>query len=98
MRWNRALTARACAIRGTLTSHRTTGMSSQRMDSRRGKPAPSRPRVVLTHGDDKARNALARAIAERHGIEAGLPDLFDLIEDGPAAAVAANRWSGRAGC
>jgi hypothetical protein len=37
------------------------------------------------------------AIAERHGIEAELPDLFDLIEDGPAAAVAANHWHGRAG-
>ena len=59
--------------------------------------APSRSHVVLTHGDDKARNALARAIAERHGIEAELPDLFDLIEDGPAVAVAANRWRGRAG-
>ena len=60
--------------------------------------APSRPRAVLTHGHDNARNALAWAIAERHGIEAELPDLFDLIEDGLAAAVAANRWRGRAGC
>ena len=46
--------------------------------------APSRPRVVLTHGEDKARQALARAIASRHGIAAELPGLFDVLEDRPA--------------
>jgi metallo-beta-lactamase family protein len=47
--------------------------------------APSRPRVLLTHGEDTARRALARAIAERYGIEAELPGLFDVLEDVPAA-------------
>jgi metallo-beta-lactamase family protein len=46
--------------------------------------APSRPRVILTHGEDKARQALARAIAARHGIETELPDLFDVFLDEPA--------------
>jgi metallo-beta-lactamase family protein len=50
--------------------------------------APSRPRVVLTHGENRARQALARAIAERHGIEAELPDLFDVLEDEPAPVAA----------
>ena len=52
--------------------------------------APSRPRVILTHGEDKARQALARAIAARHGIEAELPDLFDVLEDEPARVGAAH--------
>lgn len=50
--------------------------------------APSRPRVVLTHGEDKARNALARAIAQRHGIGAELPGLYDVLEDRPAHVAA----------
>jgi metallo-beta-lactamase family protein len=41
--------------------------------------APSRPRVVLTHGEDAARSALAAAIAQRYGIEAERPHLDDLI-------------------
>ena len=53
--------------------------------------APSRPRVVLTHGEDKARQALARAIAARHGIETELPDLFEVVEDEPARVAAAHR-------
>ena len=32
--------------------------------------APARPRLVLTHGEDHAREALAARIRERHGIEA----------------------------
>jgi predicted metal-dependent RNase len=53
--------------------------------------APSRPRLVLTHGEHEAREALARAIAERHGIEAELPDLFDVLEDEPARMAAHHR-------
>jgi Cft2 family RNA processing exonuclease len=53
-----------------------------------------RPRVVLTHGEDKARTSLARDLAERHGIEAELPGLFDVIEDRPAAEMGADRWHG----
>ena len=56
--------------------------------------APSRPRVVLTHGEDKARTSLARDLAERHGIEAELPGLFDVIEARPAAEMGADRWHG----
>jgi len=41
--------------------------------------APARPRVVLTHGEDAARGALAAAIAQRYGIEAELPHLGDTI-------------------
>lgn len=41
--------------------------------------APSRPRVVLTHGEDEARAALAAAILERYGIEAERPQLGDVI-------------------
>jgi len=41
--------------------------------------APSRPRVVLTHGEDEARAALAAAILERYGIEAERPQLSDVV-------------------
>jgi metallo-beta-lactamase family protein len=42
--------------------------------------AGCRPRLVLTHGEDGARRALQRLIAERHGIEAECPDLYDMVE------------------
>ena len=42
--------------------------------------ASSRPRVILTHGEDRARDALKRTIADRHGIEAECPSLYDVIE------------------
>ena len=35
----------------------------------------------VSHGEDNARQALARAIAERHGMEAELPDLFGALQD-----------------
>jgi metallo-beta-lactamase family protein len=41
--------------------------------------AASRPRVVLTHGEDEAREALADAIQERYGIQASRPQLEDVI-------------------
>ena len=41
--------------------------------------APAKPRVVLTHGEDAARAALAAAIAERYGIVAEQPQLGDVI-------------------
>jgi metallo-beta-lactamase family protein len=40
----------------------------------------ARPRVILTHGEDRARTALKQAIKERHGIEAECPALYDVIE------------------
>lgn len=41
--------------------------------------APARPRIVLTHGEDEARAALAAAIAERYGIEPECPQLGDVV-------------------
>jgi metallo-beta-lactamase family protein len=42
--------------------------------------APSKPRVVLTHGEDGPRSALAGVIQERHGLTATLPKLGEVIE------------------
>ena len=42
--------------------------------------APSRPRVVLTHGEDDQRTALARFIKTRHRLAAALPRLGEVIE------------------
>jgi metallo-beta-lactamase family protein len=42
--------------------------------------APSRPRVILTHGEDRARTAMKQMIKDRHGIEAECPALYDVIE------------------
>lgn len=43
------------------------------------KMAPSRPRVVLTHGEDRARLPLARLIKKKFGISAALPALEEVI-------------------
>ena len=42
--------------------------------------ASCRPRLVLTHGEDKARTALAQLIAERHQIKSEIPRLGETIE------------------
>ena len=42
--------------------------------------AGSKPRVALTHGEDKGRNALAEAIQGRFGIRCQIPDLGERIE------------------
>jgi metallo-beta-lactamase family protein len=42
--------------------------------------APARPRVILTHGEDRARTALAGIIGSRHGLTAECPGLNDVIE------------------
>lgn len=42
--------------------------------------APSKPRLILTHGEDKARKPLARLIRDRHGIAAELPKSGQTIE------------------
>lgn len=42
--------------------------------------APSRPRVVLTHGEDRARIPLAKIITERYGITPLLPYYNDVIK------------------
>jgi metallo-beta-lactamase family protein len=42
--------------------------------------ARARPRVVLTHGEDRPRNALRRIIADRYQINAECAALGDVIE------------------
>ncbi|MCC7373562.1 MAG: MBL fold metallo-hydrolase [Verrucomicrobiales bacterium] len=42
--------------------------------------APARPQVVLTHGEDGPRTALAEQIRSRFGIEARRPQLGDVID------------------
>jgi metallo-beta-lactamase family protein len=42
--------------------------------------APDRPRVVLTHGEEKARIPLAEIIRHRYGIQPFLPQFGDSIE------------------
>jgi metallo-beta-lactamase family protein len=41
--------------------------------------AASRPRVFLTHGEDRARNPLGRIIEERYGLPVSYPRLGELI-------------------
>jgi metallo-beta-lactamase family protein len=42
--------------------------------------APSKPRVVLTHGEDDQRAALARVIQQRDGLVSELPKMGEVIE------------------
>src|SRR5262249_40386369 len=42
--------------------------------------APSKPRLILTHGEDKARKTLAKMIRDKHGIKPELPKLREVIE------------------
>jgi metallo-beta-lactamase family protein len=42
--------------------------------------APSKPRVVLTHGEDGPREELARQIQKKFGLKCALPDLMETIE------------------
>jgi len=42
--------------------------------------APSRPRVIITHGEEKAREALSDLIGSRHGLKTERPMLGDVIE------------------
>ncbi len=41
--------------------------------------APSKPRVALTHGEDRSREPLAKLIGKRHGLDPVLPYLGDAI-------------------
>jgi metallo-beta-lactamase family protein len=45
-----------------------------------GSLAPSRPRIVLTHGEDRPRESLRALIQERFGLTAELPDYLETIE------------------
>lgn len=42
--------------------------------------APSKPRVVLTHGEDGPRRALGRKIQQRHGLKCQMPKMGDIVE------------------
>ena len=42
--------------------------------------APSKPRVILTHGEDDQRAALAKMIQQRHRLTSKLPKLGEVIE------------------
>src|SRR5262245_18283451 len=41
--------------------------------------APSRPRVILTHGEERGRKTLGRIIQERHRLKVEYPKLADVI-------------------
>jgi Cft2 family RNA processing exonuclease len=45
-----------------------------------GALAQSKPRVILTHGEDEPRNALARLIQNRFGHASRLPAMGETIE------------------
>lgn len=45
-----------------------------------GAIAPSRPRVVLTHGEDEPRQILAQKIQQRFKLKATLPNMGDTVE------------------
>jgi metallo-beta-lactamase family protein len=45
-----------------------------------GSVAPSKPRLVLTHGEDEARDALAALVKSKFGVQAEIPALEDVIE------------------
>jgi metallo-beta-lactamase family protein len=42
--------------------------------------ADCKPRVILTHGEDEARSALADAIRKRHKLKAELPALNEVLQ------------------
>ncbi|MEW6251583.1 MAG: MBL fold metallo-hydrolase [Planctomycetota bacterium] len=42
--------------------------------------APSRPRVIITHGEDKQRQALAKHVQRRFKLNSTLPNMGDVIE------------------
>jgi metallo-beta-lactamase family protein len=42
--------------------------------------APSRPRVIITHGEDHARKIFSDLISSKHGLKPERPNLGDVIE------------------
>jgi metallo-beta-lactamase family protein len=42
--------------------------------------APAKPRLYLTHGEDNARQALARMIDEKFQVKAACPGLGEIID------------------
>jgi len=45
-----------------------------------GVMAPSKPRTIITHGEDRARGVFSELIKSRHGIKTQRPQLGDVIE------------------
>jgi metallo-beta-lactamase family protein len=45
-----------------------------------GVMAPSRPRTIITHGEDRARTALSGILQQRFGVQPECPALDDVIE------------------
>jgi metallo-beta-lactamase family protein len=45
-----------------------------------GAIAPSKPRVILTHGEDGPRNTLAQQVQKRFGLKTHLPQMGEVIE------------------
>lgn len=45
-----------------------------------GAVAPSRPRVIVTHGEDRARATFSRLLRSRFGLKPEIPNLGDVIE------------------
>ena len=45
-----------------------------------GAVAPVRPRVIITHGEDRARSTLSKLIRSRYGLKPEVPALGDVIE------------------
>ena len=45
-----------------------------------GVMAPSRPRTIITHGEDSARKVFSGLIKHRYGVDAECPALNDVIE------------------
>jgi len=42
--------------------------------------APSRPRLFITHGDDRARKVFSDLVRTKHGLDPECPQLGDVIE------------------
>jgi metallo-beta-lactamase family protein len=42
--------------------------------------APSRPRLIITHGENRARKTLSDLIRSKHGVKPEIPNLGDVIE------------------
>ena len=42
--------------------------------------APSRPRTIITHGEDRARQVFSELIRSKHGLSPEMPQLGDVIE------------------
>ena len=45
-----------------------------------GTIAPSKPRLIITHGENRARDVLSSRIAAKHKVKAQCPELGDVIE------------------